>query len=386
MTKKNPVLIEDTTLREGEQTSGLIFSEKAKHEITQALAAAGITHIEVGIPTMGGQEARAISGMIGAYPDLTLIGWNRGVKEDLSRSIDAGFRAIHIGLPSSSTHIADLYGKSENWVVDTALSLIDHARANGVRFISVSAEDMGRADLAFLQKYAAAVFEGGATRLRLSDTIGCLTPGRVAEIVRGIKERSPIPLQLHMHNDLGLAVANVLGGIEAGAEQVHVTVNGLGERAGITSLHQAAVAIQVMAGVETGVRLDHLPGLSALVARFSGFPVPHNEPVVGSHVFTHESGIHVNGMLALSASFQTYDPRMVGREHAFVLGKHTGSQAICHILASAGVAVSRDEARDLLPAFRDLAIELGGCIPPAVAALFARQWLQPRRDTPQPEN
>ena len=238
---------------------------------------------------------------------------------------------------------------------------------------------MGRADPTFLGRYACAVAAAGASRLRLSDTVGCLAPERVTSIVKGIRRDSDIPLQLHMHNDFGLAIANVLAGIQAGAEQVHTTINGLGERAGITSFHAAAVAIEVLLGMHTGIRLNKIPDLSALVASFTKFTIAHNEPIVGSNVFTHESGIHVNGMLHLAASFQPFDPVLVGRSHEFVLGKHTGSQAICHILSTGGVEVTRVEAKEMLPNFRDLAIALGGCVPPEVACLFARQFISSRK-------
>lgn len=376
MTSNQPVLLEDTTLREGEQTPGVVFTEWQKHEIVASLLAAGINHIEIGIPVMGGQEERSISSLARQFPNATLIGWNRGVKEDLQRAIGTGVRAIHIGLPSSRVHLDQLYAKSHSWVIETATELVEHARTNGIEFISVSAEDMGRADRTFLCEYARALAAAGATRLRLSDTVGCLRPGQVTDIVRAIKQSSTIPLQLHMHNDFGLAVANVLAGLEGGAEQVHTTINGIGERAGIAALHQVVLAIEVLVGRPTGVRCESLAALSELVSKCTGHGIPHNEPVLGSHVFTHESGIHVNGMLQLESSFEPFPPKLVGRSHKFVLGKHSGSQAIVHLLSQAGVLLTREQARVLLPTFRELAIELGGIIPLNVAALVARQLLQ----------
>jgi isopropylmalate/homocitrate/citramalate synthase len=374
------LLFEDTTLREGEQTPGVVFSERDKLTIVSRLLDIGVRHIEIGIPVMGGQEERATRALVKEFPNVILIGWNRGVKGDLAKCIDTGVKGLHIGLPSSDVHLNELYGKSHNWVVDTASELIDFAKSNGISFISVSAEDMGRANLEFLCSYAKAVALAGATRLRLSDTVGCLRPDRVSEIVRAVKTASALPLQLHMHNDFGLAVANVLAGVQAGAEQVHTTINGLGERAGITAFHQVVLACDRLLGCDTGIRLDGLRELSDFVSRSTGLQLPHNEPILGARVFTHESGIHVTGLLQVQSSFEPFPPAIVGRTHEFVLGKHSGSQAIVHLLTDAGMPITRDEARELLSVIREFAVTLGGLVPVPLAVALARQVLKQPRD------
>jgi homocitrate synthase NifV len=231
---------------------------------------------------------------------------------------------------------------------------------------------VSRTDPAFLAEYARAVHEAGATRLRLSDSVGGALPEQIAGLVRSVAAAAPIDVQLHMHNDFGLALANVLAGLRSGATMVHVTVNGLGDRAGIASLHQVAAALELLLDIPTGIDLTALPEVSRLVAELSGTMPALNEPIIGEVVFTHESGIHVDGLLKAPDSFALLDPSRVGRAHSFVLGKHSGSQALQHVLSGAGVAVDRDDARQLLPLVRELAVICGGSVPAEAAATIAR--------------
>lgn len=373
---KRQILIEDSTLREGEQTPGVAFSEFQKRRILEGLAEANVKYAEVGIPVMGSIEFNAIK-KLAEEPGLPkLIGWNRGVKEDLNRTFEAGLDALHIGLPSSDIHIKDKFNKDYHWVIETAVELIEYAKSQGATFISVSAEDMGRANIEFLKSYAKALEQAGASRMRLSDTVGCLTPNKVFEIVKTLRsEVKQLDFQLHMHNDFNLALANVLAGLEAGAGQVHVTINGLGDRAGIAALHQVVVALEVLAGYSTGIDLKKVYQLSKLVEEFTGLPIAHNEPIVGDLVFTHESGIHVDGMLKVKNSFEAFPPELVGREHQFVIGKHTGSRAIQHALESQKISVNREEAQKLIPFIREFSTITRSNVQPEILALFARYFL-----------
>jgi len=299
-----------------------------------------------------------------------LIGWNRGMVSDLEHSARAGFRGVHIGIPTSQAHLQGQLKKDENWVIDTAGKLVEFSKNEGMEIISVSAIDMSRSKIEFLQKYAQALESAGATRLRLSDTVGVFNPEKTREVVLKIREVSSIPLQMHMHNDYGLSLANMLAGVNAGAEQVQVTVNGLGERNGITALHQAVVALELMYGYDTGVNLKELLPLSELVAAFTNFPIANNEPVIGRGAFSHESGIHVDGMLKSQESFQPFDPTLVGRHHEFVLGKHSGSSSLQWFLRQEGIDVTREEAADLLPFVREFATENNGSFDPKFLAFF----------------
>lgn len=350
---ENFILIEDSTLREGEQTPGVSFSFEQKKEILFKLAEAGIEYAEVGIPAMGIETIEEIRRLQRYRKIPKLIGWNRGVREDLDKSFESGLSAVHIGLPSSLIHIKDKFKKDENWVIETAQHLVEYAKKSGADFISVSAEDMGRADIEFLKRYSHFLYKSGASRMRLSDTVGCLSPNKTFNIVSRIKEHTPnLDLQMHMHNDLGLSLANSLYGIKAGATQLHVTINGLGDRAGITSLHQAAVILKILENKVTNIKLDRIYELSNMVADYTGLKVAHNEPVIGANVFSHESGIHIEGLLKEGKSFETFDPSIVSRKHEFVIGKHTGSTAIKYVLEENDVYISRDQAKLITPYVR----------------------------------
>lgn len=375
--EKRFILIEDTTLREGEQTPGISFNERQKRNIIEGLAQAGVKYIEVGIPVMGSVEFKAIK-KIAAEKDMpTLIGWNRGIKEDLDRTFEAGLTALHIGLPSSDVHIKQKFGADYNWVIETAVSLVEYAKSQGATFISVSAEDMGRANIDFLKSYAKSLEQAGVTRMRLSDTVGCLTPIKTTAIVSELmKEVSHINFQMHMHNDFNLALANVMAGVDAGASQVHVTINGLGDRAGIASLHQVVVALELLGGYSTAINMKELCKLSSLVAEYSGLQVAANEPIVGSAVFTHESGIHVDGILKVKESFEAFEPEILGRTHDFILGKHTGSAAVQHILKEQGYMIDRNQAKQMLPFIRELSTLTNSKVDREVALLIAKHLFE----------
>lgn len=371
------VLIEDSTLREGEQTPGVAFNEYQKQQILEHLAKANIKYAEVGIPVMGSVEFEAIKSLSQKSHLPTLIGWNRGIKSDLDRTFEAGLKALHIGLPSSDIHIKEKFKKDHNWVIETAIELVEYAKSQGAEFISVSAEDMGRADMEFLKKYAKALDEAGASRMRLSDTVGCLTPSKVSNIVNVLKQEvNNLDFQLHMHNDFNLALGNVLAGLDAGAKQVHVTVNGLGDRAGITALHHATAALEVLSDYKTDVNLSEIYKISKLVSEYTNLPIAHNEPIVGDLVFTHESGIHVDGMLKVKNSFEAFEPELVGRHHKFIIGKHTGSRAVQHVLAENGISVSRDEAQSLIPFIREYCTLTQSSMPPEILVMNAKYFLK----------
>lgn len=204
---RHDIIIEDTTLRDGEQAPGVAFSKEVKLKIFSKLIDTGIKWIEPGIPAMGGEEVDTLRAMLDRRDEVMLIGWNRGIREDIAFTIDLGFRAVHIGLPTSTVHLRESIGRDREWLLSKVADLIKYAKDRGV-FVSISAEDVGRTDIPFLQEYAVAVASAGADRLRLSDTIGILGPEEYARRVDAVGQVSPIDVQCHCHNDYGLAVAN----------------------------------------------------------------------------------------------------------------------------------------------------------------------------------
>jgi homocitrate synthase NifV len=359
----NSLVLEDTTLRDGEQAPGVAFSPSTKHKIVDALIRAGVTSIEVGIPAMGGDELTYLSAVAERQDEARLIPWNRGVREEVTASLDLGFRAVHIGLPASDLHLSNSLGKDRNWLLRTARDLVSYAKDRGA-FVSISAEDLARTDPSFLVDYANTVHEAGADRLRLSDTVGMLSPEGYGERVAAVAKASDIDLQCHAHNDFGLAVANTLAGIWAGARYFHVTINGIGERAGMADLAQIATTMRYLYDIDLGVKLDMLAELSRIVGDASRHQPTPWHPIVGTNVFAHESGIHVNAMLKDTSSFEPFPPEQVGGQRRYVLGKHSGRALIRHVLEENSRSFDDDVLGESLRQVRALATAQGREVSP----------------------
>jgi homocitrate synthase NifV len=352
------VILEDTTLRDGEQTPGVGFNETTKLAIFHALCEAGISWIEVGIPAMGGSEKRSLYRMLDENPGANLVAWNRGVRADIAESLDMGFRHVHIGLPTSAIHLDKSIGKDLRWLHQTACDLVRLAKDRGA-YVSISAEDVGRTSPQVLQDYAGLVHEAGADRLRLSDTVGVLGPDGYAEKVRLARAAAPIALQCHCHNDFGMAVANTFAGLAAGASFFHVTVNGMGERAGMPDLAACVMGLKHFFGIDCGVDTRQLRVLADMLYRAIPLESRAWQAVVGDNVFAHESGIHVKGMLSDSNTFEPFSPAVLNGARRIVLGKHSGSAAIQYRLDQLGIEDSAGASNALLAEVRELAVELG---------------------------
>lgn len=357
------IVLEDTTLRDGEQAPGISFSKAAKLDILDALIKLGVQWIEIGIPAMGGEELDTLRASLERSSEAHLVAWNRGVLDDVQQSLDLGFRHIHIGLPTSNIHLSGSVGKDRAWLLERAVSLVRRGKDAGA-FVSISAEDVGRTEPAFLQEYAAKVEEAGADRLRLSDTIGILGPQAYARVVANVAAASSIATQCHCHNDFGLAIANTLAGLEAGASYFHVCVNGMGERAGMPDLAAAVLCLRQFYDLDLGLRLERLKPLSDLVARHCRKPLQPWYPVVGENVFAHESGIHSKGMLTDANTFEPFPPALVGGRRRIVIGKHSGKAGIRHVLTSSGQIVDESLLEHCLTEVRSEAIRCGADVPP----------------------
>lgn len=351
-------------MREGEQSPGVSFTAAEKVRIAELLVGLGVTACEIGTPAMGGPEAEAVDALIAASLDIQLIGWNRGRRSDLETSLGHGLTSVHIGLPASDHHLDRKFKQSRDWVIATMQENVAFAKEGGA-WVSVSAEDSGRADIDFLVEYARAVREAGADRMRVSDTVGVLNPYKAEELFRTLTtEVEGLAFQAHMHNDYGLATANVLAAVRGGAKHVHATLNGLGDRAGIAALEEVVMVLKDHAGIDLGVVTERLAEACDFVAEASGRAIPANKAVVGVSMFQHESGIHVDGVLTVPDAFEAFRPEEVGRSREIVIGKHTGSGAVQWVLSEQGIEADRADLSSLVNDLRYRSVALGRALRP----------------------
>jgi homocitrate synthase NifV len=343
------VWVIDTTLRDGEQAPGVFFDRGTKMAIARSLARAGLDELEVGTPVMGSAVQEDIRRIAALGLGCRLSVWCRAHPDDLEAAARCNVGGVHFSLPVSTIHLEAL-GKSRSWVLSQAECLIRSARRH-FDGITVGAQDATRADRDFLFQFAALAKELGVHRLRIADTVGIGRPSTVADLIQSIKMAVPdLDLEFHGHNDIGMATANALTALETGARAVSVTVNGLGERAGNTALEQIVMALHHHPALHSSVDTTALLPLCRLVAHGAGQHMPPTQPVVGERVFTHESGIHCHAMFKDARAYEPFAPQQVGHsERRFVLGTHSGSDAICRLLGRAGIRISAGQAQMLRP-------------------------------------
>lgn len=356
------VHIIDTTLRDGEQAPGVVFTPSEKLAIASALADAGIDEIEAGIPAMGDQACADILKMMNLNLPCTLSCWCRAEKTDIMAAARCGTPAVHISFPASSV-LLKVMDREEKWVLETLAELVPFARQYFDR-VSVGAQDATRTRTGFLKRFAGLARDTGVVSLRLADTVGLISPAGTTRLVQDLKRAVPgIPLEFHGHNDLGMATANAVTAVEAGADALSVTVNGLGERAGNAPLEEVAMALFEMGGYESRIRIRRLAALCRLVSKTSGIPIHDTKPVVGQNAFRHESGIHCAGLLKDPAAYQAFQPEQIGRESMeFVIGAHSGSAAVRHALGDLGIVLDKAAARSLMPFIRQAALNRKGLL------------------------
>lgn len=315
----------DTTLRDGEQTPGVSLTPQQKFEIATALSDIGVDVVEVGSAAASVGERDAMKMISQAGLSAEICTFVRALHLDIDAAADFGADSVHLVIPVSDLHIEKKMRKTREQVSQMAWEAVEYAKGRGL-IVELSGEDASRADQEFLYHVFAEGVRRGADRLCFCDTVGLLTPEKIAEIIPPLSKIAP--LSIHCHDDLGFALANSVSALKAGASCAHVTVNGLGERAGNTPLEELVMALEVLYGYQTRIKKEEIYHLSTMVSRLTGVPLAVNKAIVGEMAFTHESGIHAHGVMKEPSTYESIKPEQIGRTRRIVLGKHSGSASV----------------------------------------------------------
>ncbi|MFP4005997.1 MAG: 2-isopropylmalate synthase [Candidatus Hadarchaeia archaeon] len=353
MTKNKLIKVLDTTLRDGEQTPGVALSPEEKLEIAKELDEVGVDMIEAGSAVTSTGEREGIKLIANEGLDTEISSYARGVKSDIDSALECGVDAVHLVIPVSDLHMKKKLEKSREEVKEMARKTTRYAVDHGLT-VELSGEDATRADRSFLKEVLNIGEEEGAERFCICDTVSMMMPEQIYDLFSEFSKFADIPISVHCHDDFGVAVANSLAGIRAGAEEVHVTVNGLGERAGNAALEEVALAISEFYDYRTNIKLEGLYDLSELVEKYTGIPIPPTKAVTGTNAFAHETGIHAHGVLSEAKTYEPISPETVGQKRRLVFGKHTGRHAIRSRLEEESIDPSEDQVQEVFQRIKEL--------------------------------
>ena len=344
------VRILDTTLRDGEQTIGVSLSPDQKLSIAKKLDLLGVDAIEAGFPVISEGEFKAVKMITSEGLSCEIAGLTRTIKKDIDTAINAGLNYVQTFIATSDIHLKYKLKMTRNQALEKAIEAVEYGKSHGLQ-VEFSAEDATRTEPEFLKKVFGEVAKAGADRVNIPDTVGYCTPEYMAELTRDAVEVTKLPVSVHCHNDFGLAVANALSGIHAGAVCGHVTINGIGERAGNTSLEEFSMALQCLPQNQkysTNIKSELIYDTSRYISKVVGIKVQPNKAIVGDNAFGHESGIHTHGVLNNPLTYEPISPELVGRKRRLKVGKHAGIHGMNAMLAEFGVKPTEEQSQAIL--------------------------------------
>ena len=348
------IQIFDTTLRDGEQAPGIALSPEDKVRIAIALDDLGVDIIEAGFAASGETERKIISELARSDLNAKVCSLARAVRSDIDAVIDTGAGMVHTFIATSDLHMKYKLKMTQEQVKAKAVEVVEYAKAHGME-VQFSCEDATRSDLGFMKDILTSVQDAGVDSVNIPDTVGVIMPRAMNYLIGELRGALKVPISVHCHDDMGLAVANSIAAIDAGATICHVCMNGIGERAGNAALEEVAVNLFANYGIQT-VDLSKIGQTSKLVERVTGFSISGNKSIVGRNAFAHESGIHVHGVMSNSLTYEPFLPELVGADRAIVIGKHSGAHSVQGRLDVLGVKFPEENMSELLAMVKKIAI------------------------------
>jgi len=342
----------DTTLRDGEQTPGVSLTLEEKLAIARGLDLLGVQVIEAGSAMTSKGERQSIKAVAALGLSAEICSYVRALTADIDTALACDVDSVHLVVPVSDLHIERKLKSDRKSVIRKAVEVTEYAKDHGL-IVELSGEDASRADPDYLASLYTAGIDAGADRLAFCDTVGVLVPEVTHEIFRSLGKLGT-PVSIHCHNDFGMATANTVSALRAGAAQAHVTVNGIGERAGNASLEEVVMTLESLYRIDTGIKCQDIYQLSRMVSRMTGLPLAPNKAIVGENAFTHEAGIHVHGLLADTKTYEPIQPETVGRKRRIVLGKHAGSSSVELALREFGIGVTEEQLAQIVSRVKEL--------------------------------